>query len=159
MKKKWFLMGLVLLLCFSVGSMKPASFERINWEQHFRNWLETEFIPDIEALFETRNLPALLKASHPRKLSITATTPAGEILDSIGEMHNLFRGYDGETHTIQVEIKSIYVREVANMKPGEDDPFHIGHAVIEYRLVSKLHNNTGSLALTVVHPRKCEWGK
>lgn len=158
MKKKWAkVMGLIVV-CLTLVFLNSASLGQTDWESHFTEYLETELLPAFEAFFETGNQPALLKAARPNKMIITVTTPEGEILNDTSQMHKVFKNYNSETTNLVFEIKYVYVREVYDRKMGENDAYHIGHAVIEYRFIHPSHNHTSTMSVTARHPNMCVWG-
>ena len=130
-----------------------------DWNEHFVSWLNGVIIPGIMLIYEKDKLPDTFQL-HPQKLRMTITAPEGRMFENLAQLRSIMREYDRDHNNLHVTIESNYVREVVGRPdpPGDDDTYHIGHAVLEYRFVSSTHNCTGSIGVTGRHPNRCEWG-
>jgi hypothetical protein len=131
-----------------------------DWNQHFRGWLDDVFIKGLLDLYEYDKIPDTFHL-HPQKLKLAITTPEGEMMEDLAQLHSVMSRYDSDKHNLIITVESIYVREVGNRPEPHDefDTWHIGHAVLEYRFVAQDHNNTGTLVVTARHPNICVWGR
>jgi len=92
------------------------------------------------------------------------TTPQGVRLKGKDSLSNFWRKEKGRG-VIRVEFIKKHLRAIKVADPieqGEDTIEHVGHAIIDYHLITiqgegTLTNKTGTFTMSLRHPRSCEW--
>ena len=132
--------------------------------------LEEKFVEYIEALFD--DLEGKFRESEFDEMAelladyTILATPQGKRLKGKWNLSKFWRKVKNNG-TTEVDFTSLlhYVSEVTEpIEQGEDTIDAVGHAIIEYRLITlkkggTLTNQKGTLALNRRHPRICEWGE
>ncbi len=171
--------ALILLLCFTFSYQaqgEKAVKEKADdvaditaqmeyYEQEFEKVIKERIFVELKKEFKEPR-PRFDKMADLLGDNAIITTPQGERLkgkDSLGR----FWRKEKEREVIDVDftLKSYYVSKVAEPieQPDPQDTIDaVGHAIIEYHLINRkeggtLTNQTGTLTLSLRHPRSCIW--
>ncbi len=119
-----------------------------------------ELFDDLESAFENSEFDKMADLLGDNTV---LATPQGKRKKGKANLKKFWKKQKEEGITeLDFILKEYYVSEVAEpIEQGEDTIDAIGHAIIDYRLITKkggaLTNRTGTLTLDERHPRICEW--
>ena len=132
--------------------------------------ITAQFVVYIEELFD--DLESAFKNSEFNEMAdllgdnTILATPQGKREKGKANLSKFWRKQKEKGITeVVFNLKEHYVSEVAEpieLDPIEDTINAIGHAIIDYRLITiigggTLTNKTGTLVLSARHPQKCTW--
>ena len=124
-----------------------------------------ELFDDLESAFENSEFGEMADLLGDNTV---LATPQGKRLKGIAKLSKFWRKQKENGITkVDFILKVHYVSEVADpivLDPIEDTIDAVGHAIIDYRLITinkggTLTNRTGTLTLDERHPRRCTWGE
>jgi len=172
--------ALVILLCFTFSYQAQGEKAVKEKAKDVTEITVTAQIEDVKKGFEKyivaklEDLEKEFKKPKPRfdKMAdllgdnALLTTPQGDRLKGKDSLSRFWRK-EKERGVIAVDfnLKHHYVIKVADPieQPDTNDTIvHVGHAIIDYRLISRIEggtltNKTGTLTLSERHPRRCVW--
>jgi len=133
-------------------------------EEGFMAYIEEKLVA-LEREFE-KPKPRFDKMAELLGDNAVLATPQGERLQGKDSLERFWRKEKGRgvtqvDYTQQIRYVSI-VAEPIKLDPEEDTIDAIGHAIIDYHLITvngggTLTNKTGTLTLNARHPQKCTW--
>jgi len=174
--------ALVILLCFTFSyqaqgekavkeKAKDVEVAAIDQEVVDVAKITAQFVVYVEELFD--DLESAFKNSEFGEMAdllgdnAILATPQGKRLKGLAKLRKFWeKQKSNEITKVEFTLKVHYVSEIADpivLDPIEDTINAVGHAIIEYRLITiigggTLTNKTGTLTLNERHPRRCTWG-
>ena len=171
--------ALVILLCFTFSyqaqgekavqeKAKDVAEITAQNEYDYEKEFEKEVKKRLKALKQEfiKPKPKFDKMADLLGDNTVLATPQGERLKGKDSLGRFWRKEKERGVTdVKFTLKYHYAIKVAEPieQPDElDTILHVGHAIIEYDLISPkeggtLTNKTGTLTLSLRHPRRCEW--
>lgn len=174
--------ALVILFCFTFSyqaqgekavkekakdvAVITAKIDIKHYEEEFEKYIK-EKLAKLKKEFE-KPKPRFDKIADLLGDNTILATPQGERLKGKDSLGRFWRKEKERGVTdVDFTLKYHYVSEVVDpieLDPEEDTIDAIGHAIIEYHLITPkeggtLTNQTGTLTLSRRHPRDCVWGR
>lgn len=172
--------ALVILLCFTFSYQAQgekavqekakdvaeitAQIDIKHYEEEFEKYIK-EKLAKLKKEFE-KPKPRFDKMADLLGDNTILVTPQGERLKGKDSLGRFWRKEKKRGVTlVKFNLKYHYVSEVADpieLDPEDDTIDAIGHAIIDYHLITPkeggtLTNKTGTLTISGRHPRRCEW--
>ena len=161
--------ALVILLCFTF-SYQAQGEKAVKEKAKDMAEITAQFVEHIEALFD--DLEGKFEESEFDEMAelladyTILATPQGKRLKGKWNLSKFWRKVKaGEEVTVKFTLQRHYVSEVTEpieLPDEQDTIIHVGHAIIEYQLITPeeggtLTNKTGTLTVSLRHPRMCIW--
>jgi len=138
-----------------------AQIDIKHYEEEFKKDIEERVFVELGKKFEESKFDEMADLLGDNAV---LTTPQGKRLKGKGNLSKFWKKEKEEIGVTDVKfnLKYHYVTEVADpIEQGEDTIDAVGHAIIDYHLISPKEggttNKTGTLTLSERHPRRCVW--